>query len=66
MKKIRNKKIKKASEKNLMKWGKNKRGRERKRNLGERRKKEEKENKAAYTVALVADGWAGAENLKKQ
>ena len=23
-------------------------------------------NKAVYTAALVADGWAGAENLKKQ
>ena len=22
-------------------------------------------NKAVYTAALVADGWAGAENLKK-
>ena len=25
-----------------------------------------KKNKAVYTAALVADGWAGAENLKKQ
>ena len=25
-----------------------------------------KENKAVYTAALVADGWAGAENLKKE
>ena len=24
------------------------------------------ENKAVYTAALVADGWAGAENLVKQ
>ena len=24
------------------------------------------ENKAVYTAALVADGWAGEENLKKQ
>ena len=23
-------------------------------------------NKAVYTAALVADGWAGAENLEKQ
>ena len=23
------------------------------------------QNKAVYTAALVADGWAGAENLKK-
>ena len=23
-------------------------------------------NKAVYTTALVADGWAGAENLEKQ
>ena len=25
-----------------------------------------KKNKAVYTAALVADGWAGAENLEKQ
>ena len=25
-----------------------------------------KKNKVVYTAALVADGWAGAENLKKQ
>ena len=25
-----------------------------------------KENKAVYTAALVADGWAGAENVEKQ
>ena len=25
-----------------------------------------KGNKAVYTAALVADGWAGAENLEKQ
>ena len=24
------------------------------------------DNKAVYTAALVADGWAGAENLEKQ
>ena len=24
-----------------------------------------RENKAVYTAALVADGWAGAENLEK-
>ena len=23
-------------------------------------------NKAVYTAAVVADGWAGAENLKKE
>ena len=26
----------------------------------------QKRNKAVYTAALVADGWAGAENLEKQ
>ena len=25
----------------------------------------DKKNKAVYTAALVADGWAGAENLEK-
>ena len=29
-------------------------------------KYEENENKAVYTATLVADGWAGAENLEKQ
>ena len=29
------------------------------------KKKQKKKNKAVYTAALVADGWAGAENLEK-
>ena len=29
-------------------------------------KSSDKGNKAVYTAALVADGWAGAENLEKQ
>ena len=32
---------------------------------GRRETEREKEIKAVYTAALVADGWAGAENLEK-
>ena len=30
-----------------------------------KKKAEKRSNKAVYTAALVADGWAGAENLEK-
>ena len=32
---------------------------------GEKRARKQIRNKAVYTAALVADGWAGAEDLKK-
>ena len=36
-----------------------------KKEKNKREKVKKQKNKAVYTAALVADGWAGAENLEK-
>ena len=51
-------------EKKKKKKKRKQKGNEKKRKNKKKRKM--KKSKAVYTAALVADGWAGAENLEKQ